>query len=107
MLMPRATSEGEYFWIQQWGILKGSDPDDIERQIEKARHDKAPPNAIYFGKDSPDGTPTPNHYSNEQTRAPGITGRWQTTADITDADTRLVLERNAGQPLPENEERGG
>jgi hypothetical protein len=106
-LMARATSEGEYFWIRQWGTLMGSDGDDIEREIEKARRDRAPHNAIYYGSDSPDARSTPGGGSDEHKREQAAIGRWQTTADITQVDTRLLLERKAGRPLPENEERGG
>jgi hypothetical protein len=107
MLMARATSEAEYFWIRQWGDLMGSNRDDIERQIDKARRDKAPHNAIYYGNESPDERSMRGGNSDEQKREHDTTGRWQTTADITRVETRLVLEQNAGRPMPENEERGG
>ena len=105
--MVRATNEDDYFWIRQWGHHIGSDRDSIEREVERARRDKAPPNAIYYQERFKDGGCAPTDYSEEQKREHGVIGVWQTTAGITQADTRLALERTAGRPMPENEEAGG
>ena len=99
--------EDDYFWIRQWGHHIGADPADIEREVERARRDKAPHHAIYHQEQFPDGSCVPSGYSDEQKREHGVIGVWQTTAGITQADTRIALERTAGRPLPENEERGG
>ena len=105
--MAQATSDDDYFWIRQWGQHTGSDPDRIGREVEKARRDKAPHNAIYYEQQFPDGRSASGDYSEEQRREHGIVGVWRTTSGITDVDTRLALEQTAGRPLPENEERGG
>src|SRR5688500_16936021 len=105
--MAQTTSEDDYFWIRQWGNHTGADRDAIAREVESARRDKAPDNAIYYQERFRDGGCAPGDYSEEQKRTHGIIGIWQTTAGITQADTRFALERNAGRPLPENEERGG
>jgi hypothetical protein len=105
--MDQAASEDDYFWIRQWGHHTGSDRDAIEREVERARREKAPPNAIYYQERFRDGDCLPAGVSEEQKRGQDIVGVWQTTAGITQPDTRLALEQLAGRPLPENEERGG
>jgi hypothetical protein len=105
--MMRATGEDDYFWIRQWGQHVGSDRDAIEREVERARRDRAPDNAIYYEEQLPDSRSAPGGSGGEQKREHGMTGIWRTTSGITDTDTRLALERAAGRPLPENEERGG
>ena len=90
--MERPTSEDDYFWIRQWGLLMGSEHSAIEREVAKARRDKAPHNAIY---------------REEQPREGSIVGVWRTTSGITEPDRRTALERTAGRRLPEEEETGG
>ena len=101
------TTSDDYFWIRQWGRHVGSDPDTIEGEVEKARRDKAPHNAVYYDTQFPDGRAAPRDHIEEQRRERGIVGVWRTTSGITDADTRVALERIAGRRLPEEEEMGG
>jgi len=39
----------DYKYIRAWGRMLGSYPEYIERQVERARDDKAPEDAIYEG----------------------------------------------------------
>lgn len=59
----------DYHWIREWGKLLGSHDEYIDRQVEKARRDNAPENAIYKSND----------------------GRWVTTDDVTSGETRHAL----------------
>ena len=105
--MGRATNEDDYFWIRQWGHYMGSSPDAIEREVEKARRDRAPHNAIYYQERFPDVRSAPGDNSAEQQRDHGVIGVWRTTSGITERGTRFALEQTAGRRLPEEEETGG
>lgn len=61
----------EYVWIRKWGEMMGSSDYYIEEQQKLAAQDGAPLNAIYAGHNWPK--------------------RWETTADITNVDTRAYL----------------
>ncbi len=59
----------DYHWIREWGKLLNSNEEYIETQVEKARNDDAPENAIYKSTD----------------------GHWVTTDDVTSGQTRAAL----------------
>lgn len=61
----------DYKHIRAWGQMMGSKKYYIDAQIEQARRDGAPQDAVYF-----DGE-----------------GRWHVFGDVTREDTRAAIER--------------
>lgn len=61
-----------YKYIRAWGRMLYSDPYYIAGQIEQARKDKAPKDAIYYDPDK---------------------GIWRTFSDITNNTTIRILEK--------------
>ena len=70
----------DYPYIWAWGVLTGSAHGYIERQVEKAKQDNAPHNAIYKSSYDPQG-------------------RWHTFDDIEREDTRAILINYVKQQL--------
>ncbi len=67
----------DYRYIRAWGAMLGSDSSYIKEQVELARKDKAPQNAIY--------KKLTDKMKNNST--------WKTTDDITREDTKYRLEQ--------------
>lgn len=67
----------DYKWIRHWGAMMGSQPFYVDAQVERARKEHAPENAIYRDLDG-----------------------WKTTADISSSDTVRRLESIAGESIP-------
>jgi hypothetical protein len=65
----------EYRHIRAWGRMMGSRDYYIQDQIEQARKDKAPQDAIYRTSE----------------------GRWRVFSDVTRPDTRSTIESILGQ----------
>jgi hypothetical protein len=65
----------DYPFVRAWGVVMGSGSAYIERQVEKARRDKAPPDAIY-----------------ERTERGEKLG-WATYRQVTSPDTRVQMDR--------------
>lgn len=59
----------DYHWVREWGKLLDSNEAYIEAQVEKARKENAPENAVYKSND----------------------GHWVTTDDVTSGTTREAL----------------
>ena len=68
-------TSNDYPFIRAWGRIMGSHRDYIDHQVELAREDQAPPDAIYRRDD----------------------GTWATTDEILRSDTRCRC-RNPNSP---------
>ena len=64
----------DYKYIRAWGAIMGSKKYYIDAQVDLARKDGAPPDAIYHNGE----------------------GRWHVFSDVTREDTREVLQRALG-----------
>jgi hypothetical protein len=61
----------DYKYIRAWGYMMGSFEYYVRGQVDKARRDNAPADAIYRDDD----------------------GTWHRYANVTRADTRMVIDR--------------
>ena len=71
----------DYPYIRKWGKMVGSMKYYIDQEVERARQENAPQNAVYRGSE----------YSPEQK------GRWITIDEVTNPDTFVKM----GLPIPE------
>jgi hypothetical protein len=64
-----------YPYIRAWGRMMGSSPVYVERQVERARRDRAPADAIFYGRDR----------------------RWHQFRHVNSGYTRFVIEEIVGK----------
>lgn len=64
-------SKNDYRHIRAWGRMLGSNREYVWDQVQKARADNAPDDAIYYGADK----------------------RWHTYSEVTVDSTRHVMDR--------------
>ena len=67
----------DYKWIRFWGQYMGSQSFYVDAQVERAKKERAPANAIYRDTDG-----------------------WKTTAQIENQSAINALEKMAGEQLP-------
>ncbi len=86
--MPKPAPQ-DYPYIRAWGWMMGSDRYYIEQEIETARADKAPEDAIYW------------RFENETERTGAHV--WHRFADVTNPSTTHAIERYMSERYPNKE----